>query len=46
MNQPLSPERLAKEFKFDPGPTEAPDRTEQVVGDVKARAEQLAGKQK
>jgi hypothetical protein len=46
LNQPLSPERSAKEFKFDPGPSEVPDRTDQVVGIVKARAEQLAGKQK
>ncbi len=44
LNQPLSAERCAKEFKFDRGPGEVPDGTDQVVERVKAVAEQLATK--
>ena len=44
LNQPLSAERCAKEFKFDPGPKEVSDNTEQTVERVKAVAEQLGSK--
>jgi hypothetical protein len=46
LNQPLSPERCAQEFKFEPGTGEIPDRTEQAVESVKARAEQLVKQKK
>jgi hypothetical protein len=46
LNQPLSDERCAREFKFDVGSGEIPDRTAQEVEKVKARAEQLVKQKK
>ena len=46
LNQPLPADRLAKEFKFDPGSVEVPDVTQKAVESVKLQAEQLAAQKK